>query len=202
MHSIEAGTVQDQDGVRGTVIPAASPPSHSTTQVTVQLENGERVQVPVEALRQQSDGTYYVPLRLAELGSTDHKHSAASDAPLVVPVIAEELDVQKQVVETGKVRITKVVHEREVLVDEPLWHDRVDVTRVPIHRVVDGPIPIRYEDDTMIVSILEEEVVVEKRLVLKEELHIRTRRTETHQPQHLTLRSEEARIERLNQTQQ
>lgn len=51
----------------------------------------------------------------------------------------------------------------------------------------------------MIVSILEE-VLVEKRLMLKEKLHIRKRRVETHQPQQVTLRREEARIERLNTT--
>jgi stress response protein YsnF len=50
----------------------------------------------------------------------------------------------------------------------------------------------------MIVSILEEVLVVEKRLRLKEEIHIRKRRVETHQPQQVTLRYEEARIERLN----
>lgn len=200
MHAIKAGVVQDQDGVRGIVVPAAASSSQDAAQVTVQLENSARVQVPVEALQQQADGTYYVPLRLAELEAVG-RETAAPDVPLVVPVIAEELDVQKQTVETGKVRITKTIHAREVLVDEPLWHDKVEITRVPIQRVVDGPIPVRYEDDTMIVSILEEEVVVEKRLVLKEELHVRIRRTETHQPQHITIRNEEAQVERLNHTQ-
>jgi stress response protein YsnF len=65
---------------------------------------------------------------------------------------------------------------------------------------VDGPIPVRHENDTMIVSIMEEVLVVEKRLLLKEELHIRKQRVETHEPQHITLRSEEALIERLNHT--
>jgi uncharacterized protein (TIGR02271 family) len=117
---------------------------------------------------------------------------------LVVPVIAEELEVQKRVVETGKVRITKVAQEREVVVDEPLFGEEVEVERVPIQRVVEGPIPVRYEGDTVIVSILEEVLVVEKRLLLKEEFHIRKRRVETHQPQQVTLRHEEARIERLH----
>ena len=37
----------------------------------------------------------------------------------------------------------------------------------------------------------------EKRLMLTEELHIRTRRRETRQPQPVTLRREEVRVERL-----
>jgi stress response protein YsnF len=40
--------------------------------------------------------------------------------------------------------------------------------------------------------------VVEKRLMLKEELHIRKRRVERHQPQCVTLRHEEARVEHIN----
>jgi stress response protein YsnF len=69
---------------------------------------------------------------------------------------------------------------------------------VPIERLVEEAIPVRYEGDTMIVSVLEEVLVVEKRLMLKEELHIRKRRVERHQPQCVTLRHEEARVEHIN----
>ena len=96
-----------------------------------------------------------------------------------------------------KVRITKVVHERETLVDEPQFHDEVAITRVPIQRVVDGPVPVREENGTTIISIVEEVLVVEKRLMLREEIHIRKQRTETHQPQHITLRSEGVQVERV-----
>ena len=52
----------------------------------------------------------------------------------------------------------------------------------------------------MIVPIMEEVLVIEKRLILKEELHIHKRRVETHQPQQVTLRREEVRVERLDST--
>jgi uncharacterized protein (TIGR02271 family) len=115
----------------------------------------------------------------------------------VVPVIAEELDVQKRVVEMRKVRINKVIHEHETVVDEPLFRDEVEVERVLVHQPIEEPVTVRYEDDTIIVPIMEEVLVVQKQLILKEELHIRKRRVETHQPQQLTLRREEARIEYL-----
>ena len=67
-------------------------------------------------------------------------------------MLAEELEVKKRVIETGKVRLTKVVHEREVHVDEPLWREEVEVTHVPIQRVVDGPVPVREENGTTIIS--------------------------------------------------
>ena len=115
----------------------------------------------------------------------------------VVPVLAEELEVQKRRVETGTVRLTKVVHEREVQVDEPLWREEVEVTRVPMQRVVEGPVPVREEQGTTILSVVEEVLVVEKRWMLREEIHIRTQRRETHQPQRITLRSEEVQVKRV-----
>jgi stress response protein YsnF len=63
--------------------------------------------------------------------------------------------------------------------------------------MIDGPVGIRQEGDTMIVPILEEVLVVEKRLMLKEELRITTMRRTASEPQHFTLRSEEAIVERL-----
>jgi len=201
-HPLPSGMVQDMDGIRGTVLP---PPSHApdndtATQVVVQLENGQKVMVAADAFVQQPDGSYFLPLQWTALTPVDGAPEIEGSEPLVLPVIVEELDVHTRRVETGTVRITKIVQEREVLVDEPLWRDEVDITRVPVQRVVDGPIPVRVEGDTMIVSLLEEVLVVEKRLLLTEELHIRTQRVETHHPQHVTVRSEEARVERLNST--
>jgi stress response protein YsnF len=68
---------------------------------------------------------------------------------------------------------------------------------VPMQRVVEGPVPVREENGTTIISIVEEVLVVEKRLMLREEIHIRKQRIETHQPQRVTLRSAEVRVERI-----
>ena len=115
----------------------------------------------------------------------------------VIPVIEETLDVQKRRVETGGVRITKVVHEREEIVDEPLFREEVSVERVALNRVVDGPVPIRYEGEVTIIPLVEEVLVVEKRLMLKEELRITRRRVAEHKPQQITLRREEVILERI-----
>jgi len=155
--------------------------------------------VPTALLVPQPDGSYALPLRLAELEHADSEPRVHQDAPTVVPVVVEELEVQKRVVETGKVRLTKVVHERETLVDEPLVRENVAISRVPMQRVVEGPIPMREEQGTTIISIVEEVLVVEKRWMLREEIHIRKQRCKTHQPQQITLHSEEVQVERLPQ---
>lgn len=120
-----------------------------------------------------------------------------TEQKIIVPVVAEELVVAKRVRETGKVRVTTRVTERQEVVDEPLEQEDVLVERVPVNRVVEGPVEIRQEGDTMIVPILEEVLVIEKRLMLKEEVRITRRRAVTHTPQTVTLRREEVEVERL-----
>ena len=128
-------------------------------------------------------------------GPTSLSSPAAEE--VVVPVIQEELEIQKQPVETGRVRVTKRVHEREELVDVPIMREEVDIDRVPIDRLLDGPVSMRQEGDILIIPVVEEVLVVEKRLRLKEELHVRKRQRESQVPQRVRLRQEEAIIERV-----
>jgi len=195
---VHSGTVKDKDGRAGTIVSASAYGLPQAAQVTVALENGQQVLVPAELLVAQPDGSYYLPLCLAELERSGSELYSDQSIIHVMPVIIEEPAIQKRVVETGKVRITKVVHNHEEYLDVPLMQEEVEITRVPMQRVVDGPIPVRHEGDTMIVSLVEEVLVVEKRLLLTEELHIRTQRRETHQPQRVTLRREEACVERID----
>jgi uncharacterized protein (TIGR02271 family) len=120
------------------------------------------------------------------------------DDTLMIPVLEEELDAQKATVETGRVRITKVIHEREEIIEEPLWQEQVTVERVPVNQRVSGPVPVRQEGSTVIIPILEEVLVIEKRCLLREELHIHTQRIAVHKPQIVTLHREEAVVERLD----
>ena len=190
-------TVTDADGVWGRVVPASPDVGSTAAHIVVQLDDGPQVLVPTHLLIPQPDGSYALPCRLTELEHACSEHDAHQREPLVIPVVVEELEVQKRVVETGKVRLTKVVHERETLVDEPLWRENVTITRVPIGREEEGPVPVREEEGTTILSVVEEVLVVEKRWMLQEEIHIRTERLETHQPQRITLRSAEVQIERV-----
>jgi uncharacterized protein (TIGR02271 family) len=195
--------VIDKDGVRGTLERLPSPQaSAAEAQVTVQLENGQRVIAPARALLEREDDTFFLSRSFAELGTDASTDVNSEPDSLVVPVIEEDLCVDRRKVETGRVRLTKTVHEREEFVDEPLLEEEVEVERVAINRIVDGPLPVRYEGDTMIVPLLEEVLVVEKRLVLKEELRITKRQHKTRKPQRVTLRSEEVRVEHLDSSEQ
>jgi uncharacterized protein (TIGR02271 family) len=120
----------------------------------------------------------------------------------VIPVVEEVLDIRRRRVETGKVRITKLVHEHEEEVATPRVREEVLIERVTVNRVVEAPVSPRQEGDTLIIPVLEEVVVTETRLVLKEELRITTRRIEEPAAQRVTLRREEVRIERLDPSEQ
>ena len=120
------------------------------------------------------------------------------DHRVTVPVVEERAVVRKRKKVTGAVRVRTVVRRHEEVVDRPLAVETVEVERVPLDRWVEAPVPVRQEGDTTVVTLHEEVVVVEKRLRATEEVRI-TRRTSTrHAEERVTLRREEAVVERLD----
>lgn len=113
----------------------------------------------------------------------------------VIPVIQEAVTVEKREFESGRVVVHKTVAERDEVVDIILRQQDLSVERVPVGRVVLEAPQTRQEGDTLIVPILEEVLVVEKRLVLKEELHIRKQSSERTEQKTVRLRSEQVEIE-------
>ena len=114
-----------------------------------------------------------------------------------IPIIEERVKIEKQVIETGRVVIEKRVTEHQETIPVVLSQEEVTVNRVPVNRYVDvPPEAVRYEGDVLIISVLEEVAVVEKRLMLVEELHITRRQVQTQTDQSVTLRREEATVSR------
>lgn len=118
-----------------------------------------------------------------------------------IPVSEERLEVGTRTVDTGRgVRVHKTVTEQPVSIDERLLRDELEVRHVPVDRIValeEAP-ATRYEGDTLVVPVLEEVLVVERRLRIKEELHItRTRREERHHEE-AVLKAEQVRVERFD----
>jgi uncharacterized protein (TIGR02271 family) len=113
-----------------------------------------------------------------------------------IPLVEERLEVGKKQVESGRVRVRVAVDTREEIVPAELRRDEVEIRRVPRNVAVTELPGVRLEGDTTIIPVVEEQLVVEKRLVLVEEIHV-VRRTETAVEEiPVTLRSERAEIER------
>jgi uncharacterized protein (TIGR02271 family) len=127
----------------------------------------------------------------------DEFHTPDDIRDTVIPLHEEELSVSKRQVVTGRVRVETVTREHEQLVDELLALERVEVERIAIGKLIDAMPAVRQDGDTTIIPIVEEVLVIERRLVLKEEIHIhRVRTTEQHQ-ERVTLRRQEAVVTRL-----
>ena len=186
--------VTDRDGVRGFVDVSVDAWTPDRPETLIQLSDGGSVCVATRLLTRLEDGSYFLacsigdPLRPAG--------APTSEVVATLLVVQETLEVHKDVRELGVVRVDKRVHVRNEHVEVSLRSEGFEVTRVPIDRVVTGPVPVRSEGDTMIYPVLEEVLVVEKRLVLREELHIRVRRSERVETHDIALRAEAVTIER------
>lgn len=94
-------------------------------------------------------------------------------AGTTIPIVAEEAHVVKRASETERVTVRTAPEEEQIVLHAALSREQVDVTRIPIGREVAEAPPVRTEGDVTIVPVLEERLVVEKRLFLVEELHLR-----------------------------
>lgn len=126
---------------------------------------------------------------------------AEQDAGLVevIPVVEEQLRIDKKLTETGIVRISKQVTERAETLTVPLAYEEIQVERVAINQFIDAAPPaVRYEGETMIISVMKEVAVVEKRLMLVEELHVTKRLKQRQEAQTVRLREEAVNFEHIN----
>jgi uncharacterized protein (TIGR02271 family) len=170
-------------------------PTEDDAQVRLQFADGLQVLVPLSLLIPDAEHGFRVPFRL-EPGA------AGAPVQMSFPVMEEVLHVDRHRVDTGRgVRIHKHVAEREHIIEESLRRDELVVEHVNIGSVLtDGQLPqTRYEGDTLIVPVLEEVLVVQKQLLLKEEVRITRRERRVHAPQRVILKAEQITVERFDE---
>jgi uncharacterized protein (TIGR02271 family) len=120
----------------------------------------------------------------------------ANEEVEVIPLIEERLLTDKVRVETGRVRVRTEVDQRQEVVRDRLRRHHVDVQRVPRNIEVSEAPAARREGDITIIPVVEEVLVVQKKLMLVEELHVRQRITEEEIEQPVNLRVQRAVVER------
>lgn len=196
--------VRGRGGLRG-VIETGSP-AKGEQQVRVVFDGGRSMFIPTSLLTALPDGSFELALGPADLGayavgaaqcqaSADERVTVAAGEAVTIPVIEEHADITTRTVESGRVLIHVTPRQREEVVNVPLAQERLEVERVPVNRVVQQPEAIRQEGDVTIVPVYEEVLVVEKRLMLKEEVRLTRHRTTAPHEQRVTLRREEVRVE-------
>ena len=115
----------------------------------------------------------------------------------IISVVHEQATIHKEIVETGKVHIRKRVTEEIVSVNLPIINESYRVVHVPVEKkILDTPPPaVRYEGDKMIIPVLREITVVQKKYEVIEELHIIKQSVETPLVQEITLLKEHVHVE-------
>ena len=126
----------------------------------------------------------------------EDKMRDADDSQVVIPLLAEELSVTKRRIVTGRVEIATISREREELVDELLTREQVEIERTPVGKPVAQPPEIREEGDTLIIPVVEEVLVVERRLLLKEEVRVRRVRTAERHQERVNVRRQDVVVTR------
>jgi stress response protein YsnF len=95
---------------------------------------------------------------------------------VTLSAVEERLSVGIEQEETSAVRVQTVNREEMTEIPLTMRTQSVEVERIPINRPVEAEYEPRREGDTLVVPVFEYIPVTEMRLMLKEEVRIRTRR--------------------------
>lgn len=182
--------VIDESNCRGRLVKELDRREPGTT---VRLDDGGEVVVPTARLIARPGGGLRLTTRFADVGVEPGESATRS-----LPVLEERLEVSKREVETGRLRLQKRVREEEQTVDEPLLADEIIIERVPVNRLVEQPPATRVEGDTTVIPLFEEQIVLQKRLVLREEVRVTRHRIERRAAEVVTVRREEVTIDRID----
>jgi uncharacterized protein (TIGR02271 family) len=179
-----------EDGQRGAVVDRIAD-ADGTIHAVIEFPDGMRFEVPESLLPDATNGD----------GSVGHLHRRTVEAGggrIIIPVIAEHLSVTKRQVPHTVVRVHKRVETHDEVIQASLRRQNVVVEHVPINQLVEGEPPApRQEGEWTVIPIVEEVLVVEKRLMLVEEVRVARQETTVEEPKTVTLRREVVEVERL-----
>lgn len=189
-------TVQLADGAQATL--AFDDDSGAQTQrlARLTLKDGRTVLVQATILTEAADGSFRLPFGFPPVDSDSSRAAPVKDAAEVLSVVQERPVIHKRLRPVSHVRIQVTPQEEHRVLDVPLTEQQVSIERVQTERFVDQAPPIRQKADVTIIPILEEVMVVEKRLMVREELHVRRMEKRVHHQKSVTLRREQATITR------
>ena len=125
------------------------------------------------------------------------KNTAKNDSAISVNVLEEQARIEKEHVEKGKLRITKKVNEETETVTVPVTSEEATIERIPVNKIVETVPQVRHEGDTIIIPVVKEVTVVEKKLLLVEEVHVKKHTIKKEEKRTIPLRKEEVIIERI-----
>ena len=110
----------------------------------------------------------------------------------------EELRASVREREAGRVKARKSVRTEREIVPVPKRREEVEIERVPVEggaREASGATEAEIGEQEVVLQLFEEEAMVTKRVVLKEEIRLRKKVVEEEETVEVELRKEELEIE-------
>jgi uncharacterized protein (TIGR02271 family) len=132
---------------------------------------------------------------LGAVGAPESTLASQHGDELRIPLLEERLTAGARPVDLGELRVHLGVDSEEQTIRQPVTRDDLIVERVVVDRVLEAPVEPRYEGDWLVIPIMREALVVEKRLLLAEEVRIRKRRVTEEQVVRETVRRTRVDIE-------
>lgn len=193
-------SVEAADGPLGTVEDVVISPRTGELSHLVARRGSttERVMIPAAAIAEiPSRRTVRLRVGRDELESmaSGTRAEARGENQIRVPILEERLEVGTRPVELGEVRLRKSIELFEQVARQPVMREDVVVERVPMSRELDVPAEPHMDGDWFVVPVMEEMLVVQKRLVLKEEIRIKKRQVTEEYEVREQLRRERVEVE-------
>ena len=113
----------------------------------------------------------------------------------VIELKEERLVARKQLVEAGEVLLHTEIDEVPGRLEVEAFHEEIEVQHEPVGKIVTERVAPWEEDGELVVPVYEEQLVLVKRLVLKEQVRIRRVRSWERRLFEETLRKERLVVE-------
>lgn len=203
---IPGALVEARDGFLGTVLEVIL---HQTTGevshfLINKTQNDQVITLPISVVAVNSTAeVVYVNLTRQEalqqgIDSTSNNKLVYQDnTQLRIPLVEEQLKVDKKEVQIGEVLIHRTIEEFEKTLQIPISRDDIVIERVTVNQPTDGPVNPYYEGDWMIVPLVEEVLVVTKRFMITEHIRIGKRTVVENKEVSDTLRREHVEFEEV-----
>ena len=136
--------------------------------------------------------------RSAQPGASDPTEAGSVRREQVVTLAEEHASISTRVVEDAMVRVSTRTESVDHIEQAELGIERIEIERRPVNAWIDAMPALREEGDLTILPVVEERLVVEKRLFLTEEVHIRRVRSTEKVDLPVTLRRQYAVVERMD----
>ena len=193
-------SVEAADGPLGTVEEVFISPQTGALSHLVARRGSttERVTIPATAIA-EIPNRHSVRLRVRrdelKAMASGVRSESRGENQIRVPVLEERLEVGTRPTELGEVRLHKTIETFEEVARQAVLREDVVVERVAMDRELDAPLEPHMDGDWFVVPIMEEVLVVQKRLVLKEEVRIKKRQVTEEYEVREHLRREHLEVE-------